>query len=64
MRPFKGRDVISVLDFTREEIDYILDKADSIMELASENPDMLKGRVMAILFFEPSTRTRSALRPL
>lgn len=58
MRPFKGRDVISVLDLTREEIDYILDKADSIMGLASENPDMLKGRVMAILFFEPSTRTR------
>ncbi|KYH36750.1 MAG: aspartate carbamoyltransferase [Candidatus Bathyarchaeota archaeon B24] len=58
MRPFKGRDVISVLDFTREEIDYILDKADSIMGLASENPDMLKGKVMAILFFEPSTRTR------
>ncbi|UCH57147.1 MAG: aspartate carbamoyltransferase [Candidatus Bathyarchaeota archaeon] len=55
---FKGRDIISMRDFSREEIDFILDTATGMMPLAEKGSDLLKGRVMAALFFEPSTRTR------
>ena len=55
---FKGRDVVSMLDFNREEIDFILDKASEMKPLAERGSDLLRGRVMAALFFEPSTRTR------
>ncbi|MBS7610871.1 aspartate carbamoyltransferase [Candidatus Bathyarchaeota archaeon] len=50
--------MISITDFTQEEIEYILDKTDEIRKLSIERSDLLKGKVMAILFFEPSTRTR------
>jgi aspartate carbamoyltransferase catalytic subunit len=55
---FIGRDVISIRDFSREEIDYILKVAGEIEHLAKTGSDILKGRIMATLFFEPSTRTR------
>ncbi len=58
MPSLKGRDVISITDFTKEEIEYILDKTDEIQRLSVERGELLKGKVMAILFFEPSTRTR------
>lgn len=50
------KDLISITDFSKEE--YL-----RIMELSAgfeENPnqDLLKGKVVASLFFEPSTRTR------
>ncbi len=50
------KDLISITDYTKEE--YL-----KIMELAAEfeanpNQDLLKGKVVASLFFEPSTRTR------
>lgn len=55
---FEGRDVISIRDFTREEIDYILKIAEAMEPLAVKGSDMLKGKILATLFFEPSTRTR------
>jgi aspartate carbamoyltransferase catalytic subunit len=55
---FKGRDVVSMLDFDREEIDFILDKATEMKPLAERGSDLLRGRILATLFFEPSTRTR------
>ena len=58
MRPFEGRDIISVKDFTREEVDHILKTASEMKPLADKGSDMLKGRILATLFFEPSTRTR------
>ncbi len=50
------KDLISITDFSKEE--YL-----KIMKLAAEfeenpNQDLLKGKVIASLFFEPSTRTR------
>ncbi len=50
------KDLISITDFSKEE--YL-----RIMELAADfeaepNQDLLKGKVVASLFFEPSTRTR------
>ncbi len=52
----KKKDLISITDYTKDE--YL-----RIMELAAEfeknpNQELLKGKVVASLFFEPSTRTR------
>ena len=55
---FEGRDIISIKDFSREEIDYILKIAETMEPLAIKGSDMLKGKILATLFFEPSTRTR------
>ena len=55
---FTGRDIISIRDFSREEIDYILRIAKAMEPLAQKGSDMLKGKILATLFFEPSTRTR------
>ncbi len=56
MMDLKGRDVISFRDFTKEEILYLLSLSKEMEE--KTHPDLLKGRVLASLFFEPSTRTR------
>jgi len=55
---FEGRDILSIKDFTREEIDYILEIAEAMEPIAKKGSDMLKGKLLATLFFEPSTRTR------
>ena len=55
---FEGRDVISIKDFSREEIDYVLKLGQAMEPIALEGSDMLKGKILATLFFEPSTRTR------
>jgi len=55
---FKGRDIISIKDFTREEIDYILTVAGAMEPIAKSGSDILHGKTLATLFFEPSTRTR------
>ena len=55
---FKGRDIVSIQDFSREEINYILEKSQAMEPLATKGSDMLKGKILATLFFEPSTRTR------
>ncbi len=55
---FQGRDIISIEDFSRQEIDYILEITKNMERLASKGSDMLKGKILATLFYEPSTRTR------
>ncbi len=55
MLDFAGRNVISIRDFKREEIEYILDKAD---EMSHDSGPLLEGKTLGLLFFEPSTRTR------
>ncbi len=55
---FQGRDIASIEDFTREEVDYILNIAKIMEPLAQKGSDILKGKILATLFFEPSTRTR------
>jgi len=55
---FRGRDIISIGDFSREEINYILNSSHTMEPLAAKGSDMLKGKILATLFFEPSTRTR------
>jgi aspartate carbamoyltransferase catalytic subunit len=55
---FQGRDIISIEDFSLEEINHILDVSRSMEPLALKGSEMLKGKILATLFFEPSTRTR------
>ncbi|MCS7385957.1 MAG: aspartate carbamoyltransferase [archaeon GB-1867-005] len=55
---FKGRDFIDVRDFTREEFEHIFEVADELESLAKRGSQLLKGKILASLFFEPSTRTR------
>ncbi len=57
---FRGRDVVSIRDFTKEEILHILDVAEEMLPIAQgkKKSDLLHGYIMASLFFEPSTRTR------
>jgi len=55
---FEGRDIISIKDFSRDEIDYIMKIAQAMEPVAAKGSDMLKGKILATLFFEPSTRTR------
>jgi len=55
---FKGRDVISIEDFSREEIDYILKNSESMESIALKGSKILEGKILATMFFEPSTRTR------
>ncbi len=43
---------------SRADIDYILDTAEVMEPLARKGSEMLQGKIMATLFFEPSTRTR------
>jgi aspartate carbamoyltransferase catalytic subunit len=55
---FQNRDVISIQDFSKEEINHILKVSQSMEPLAKTGSDQLKGKILATLFFEPSTRTR------
>jgi aspartate carbamoyltransferase catalytic subunit len=55
---FKGRDIISIKDFSREEINYIFKTAKTLEPQASKGSQMLRGKILATLFYEASTRTR------
>ncbi|MGQ9543610.1 MAG: aspartate carbamoyltransferase [Candidatus Bathyarchaeia archaeon] len=54
----EGRDIISIRDFTKAELEHMLSTADLMEPLAKRTSEILKGKIMATLFFEPSTRTR------
>ena len=46
-------------DFTRDEIDFILNRAKEFEPFAKgKKSDLLSGKILATLFYEPSTRTR------
>ncbi len=52
----KNQSLVSINDFTKDEILKIIERAASFEK--NPNQDLLKGKVVASLFFEPSTRTR------
>jgi len=54
--PFKNRDIISIYDFSKSDLLHVL-KVASAMEKAPRS-NLLRGKIMGALFFEPSTRTR------
>ena len=53
---FSEEGIISAKQFDREDIDYILKKAKEMIQI--KNSNILQGKILATLFFEPSTRTR------
>lgn len=55
---FKERDIVSIRDFSKADIEQIMSVSDLMEPLSREGSDMLKGKILATLFFEPSTRTR------
>ena len=59
---FYGRDIVSVSQFTRDDLSYIVEVADEMRGIVRRvgATDLLKGHVLANLFYEPSTRTSSS----
>ena len=59
---FYGRDIISVRQFSRGDLDYMFGVADEMRGIVRRvgATDLLKGHVLANLFYEPSTRTSSS----
>ena len=58
----KGRDFLKLLDFTAEEITYLLDLAADLMDKKKKGipVDIHKGKNVALIFEKTSTRTRCA----
>jgi aspartate carbamoyltransferase catalytic subunit len=56
----QSKDIISIRDLSKQEIEVILKKAEDMEEALNKGEilDIMKGKVLATLFFEPSTRTR------
>lgn len=54
----KGRSLIEPTNFTLEEQDEIFNLADEIIKAPEKFADACKGKLLATLFYEPSTRTR------
>ncbi|WP_291999340.1 aspartate carbamoyltransferase [Caldivirga sp.] len=53
-----NRDVISSLDFNREDLMQLFNEAKEMENYAKSKLNILDGKIMATAFFEPSTRTR------
>lgn len=54
----KGRHLIDPMDFTLEELEEIFELAGDIIADPVKYSDSMKGKLLATLFYEPSTRTR------
>ena len=52
------RSLIDILELTTKELDELIAVAEDIIENPSKYSDACKGKKLATLFFEPSTRTR------
>ena len=52
------RSLIDILDFSVEELQELIDTANDIIAHPSDYSERCRGRKLATLFFEPSTRTR------
>ena len=52
------RSLIDILDLSREEIDDLISTACDIMDHPDQYSEICKGKKLATLFYEPSTRTR------
>ena len=57
-----GKDIISVKQFGREDLEYVFGVAHEMRGMVERvgTFDLLKGKILANLFYEPSTRTSSS----
>jgi len=62
INPFKGQDILSVRQFDRENLRYLFGLAEEMRIIVERvgHSNLLQGKVMASLFYEPSTRTSSS----
>ncbi len=60
--PFYGKDIVSVRQFTVADLDYVFAVAHEMQAMVARvgTFDLLKGKILANLFYEPSTRTSSS----
>jgi aspartate carbamoyltransferase len=60
--PWYGKDILSVKQFSREDLEYIFAVAHEMHTMVDHvgTFDLLKGKILANLFYEPSTRTSSS----
>jgi aspartate carbamoyltransferase len=60
--PWYGKDILSVKQFSRSDLEYIFAVAHEMRIMVERigTFDLLKGKILANLFFEPSTRTSSS----
>jgi aspartate carbamoyltransferase catalytic subunit len=59
MNEFYHKDIISIKDYSKEQLESIFASTDKIMKLGlSERREICKGKTLGYLFYEPSTRTR------
>jgi aspartate carbamoyltransferase len=60
--PWYGQDVLTVKQFNREDLEYIFAVAHEMRVMVERigTFDLLKGKILASLFYEPSTRTSSS----
>jgi len=58
-KKFGLKDIVSISDFTRKDIEIVMEEAARMEKMPRERKrKLLQGKVIASLFFEPSTRTR------
>jgi aspartate carbamoyltransferase catalytic subunit len=59
INPFYGKDIISIKDFSRSDMEFLFKESDRIKSMSSEDKRKLaSGKILGTMFFEPSTRTR------
>ena len=59
MKNFSQNDIISIRDFSKDNLEEIYSKTNEIIEMkAEERREIARGKTLGYLFFEPSTRTR------
>jgi aspartate carbamoyltransferase catalytic subunit len=60
--PWYGKDILTVKQFSRSDLDYIFSVAHEMRIMVERigTFDLLKGKILANLFYEPSTRTSSS----
>jgi len=59
MNEFYQKDIISIKDYAKEQLEKIFTSTDKIMQLdSSQRQEICKGKTLGYLFYEPSTRTR------
>jgi aspartate carbamoyltransferase catalytic subunit len=57
--PFFDKDIVSIKDFVKDDLEYVFEATDKISSLKhSERGELGKGRALGYIFYEPSTRTR------
>lgn len=56
---FYNRDIVSIKDFNKQDLEFIFSTTDKISGLKpNEKSELGKGRTLGYIFYEPSTRTR------